>query len=119
MSNRTSELRANKILGTLTDRKLSKRGTSKEKFKVSNGLITLTDTQKAMLMRALEVYFPDMYVNVKYTKPYAVECEEVLAELLDTLDERMSDTEHFELYKDTVTEEYNFLVNLRLQHMVK
>lgn len=119
MNKKVYELRADKILSTLTEKGTKKTRRTKQEFQVSEGLITLTSTQKAMLVRSLEIYFPDLYIDVKYKRPYIIECESTLDDLLTVLDERMSKDEHFELYKNTTTEEYNFLTSIRLQHMVK
>lgn len=84
-----------------------------------SNLISLTKFQRLQLNKALEIYFPDLYVDIEFTHKYIIECETELDRFLEVLDEEMSKTSHFEIYKDCKTPEYDFLRQLRLRYMTK
>lgn len=84
-----------------------------------SNLISLTPFQRLQLVKALETYFPNLYVDVEFTRKYVIECETELERLLKVLDDEMSQTTHFNIYKDCKTPEYDFLRQLRLRYMTK
>lgn len=85
----------------------------------TSNLISLTNFQRVQLIKALEIYFPDLYVDIEFTRKYVIECETELERFLSVLDTEMSMESHYEIYKDCKTPEYDFLRQLRLRYMTK
>lgn len=85
----------------------------------STHFIKLNEFQRKLLLKALDLYFPDLHVRIVYTKEYDIMSEEGLERFLSILDGEMSDPNHYEIYKDYKAEEYDFLRQLRLKYMTK
>lgn len=81
--------------------------------------ISLTTFQQKQLLKSLEIYFPNLYVELVFTKRFNIETEEGLEKFLSVLDDEMSEQKHHDNYKDCYVDEYNFLRQLRLKHMTK
>lgn len=106
----------------VTKVKEPKKKVSKQyEFKILEGTkyITLSEYEQKFLLKALEIYFPDLAVEIKFAKTYNISCEEDLDIFLKRLDIEMSKPDHFELYKNCTTDEYEFLRKLRLKYMTK
>ena len=116
-----------KLKADIQTQELIKKSTQKPKqlerhtFDIlpDSNLITLNQFQRAQLLKSLEMYFPDLYVAIEFTKVYNIECETELNKFLKVLDDEMSEDKHFSIYKDCKTPEYDFLRQLRLRYMTK
>lgn len=85
----------------------------------NSNLISLTKFQRVNLIKALEVYFPDLYVEIEFLQNYNIDCETEVERFLEVLDREMSKDSHYNIYKDCKTPEYDFLRQLRLRFITK
>lgn len=122
MANIVKKLKADIIKDTLKTGGDTKSGTrSIHEFVIlePSKHITLNDFQRKILLKALEIYFPQLYVGVAFTYRYDIIAEEPLEDFLHVLDEYMSSESHYVIYGECKEYHYDFLRQLRLKFMTK
>lgn len=122
MANIVRKLKADIITETLQTSSREKQYQKvHHEFKVLPGsrYISLDEFQQCTLLKALEMYFPQLYVGIKFTYTYDIVAEPQLDEFLKVLDAHMSTDSHYKIYGNCMEPHYDFLRQLRLKHMTK
>lgn len=111
------------IVAKATVSKITKNGSHTKLPKLhfrlldNSNLITLDSYQQTQLLKALKIYYPDLYTDIVVLKHYNIQCEAELDKFLKKLDEEMQS--NFDTWSDCYTPEYDFLRKLRSFYLTK